>query len=309
MLSDAVFILGNVLLPVILIAVLGAVLQSFKPLDLKTLVSVSIYIFVPIYVFVRIFDSSIPFSEVARMAVVVMGSMAVVGIVLWGFLRGRGEPKSAASSAVVAAMFFNAGNLGIPVAELAFGEDGGRVQPLLMMFVGMSTFVIGYPLLARGQGKGWMSAIGAFLRLPYVYAILLAVLLRTLHVEIPAPVRSSLDRIAAGMIPVALFTLGAQVAQQARWPRWRLIAPVLVFKLLVMPIVAAFFVYCMGMWPFPGKVIILATTAPAAVNTLLIAIEADGDAELAADCVFWTTLISILTIPIALAIIRSILAM
>lgn len=305
MLSDILYILGQVLLPVISIAVLGAILHRFKPLDLKTLVAVSIYIFVPVYVFIRIFDSPVPALEVARMAFVIIGSMVTVGLMLWTFLRIRSEPLPTASSAVVAAMFFNAANLGIPVAELAFGEKGGRIQPLVMMFVGVSTFVIGYTLLARGQGKGWFAAVAAFLKLPYFYALLLAVAMRMLHVELPGAVRGSLERIADGMIPVVLFTLGAQIAQQARWPRWRLIAPVLIAKLLLMPLVATVFVYMMGMWPWPGQLLILATAAPSAVNTLLITIDVDGDAELAADCVFWTTLISILTLPIALAILRA----
>ncbi len=307
MFSDAAFILGNILLPIILIAVSGAALQFFKPLDLKTLVSVSIYIFIPVYVFVRIYDSVIPVSQVAWMAVVIVGSMVAIGVLLWGWFRFCGEPFTVGASAIVGAMFFNAANLGIPVAELAFPGEGGEVQPLVMMFVGVSTFIIGYIVLARGQGRGTFSAVVAFLRLPYFYAILLAVLLRTWQIDIPVPIRGSLDRIADGMIPMALLTLGAQVARHARWPRWRLILPVLIAKLVLMPLIAAGLVYGMGMWPTPGRILILATAAPSAVNTLLITIEVDGDADLAGDCVFWTTLVSVLTLPITLAIIRSVL--
>lgn len=306
MLSDILTIIGQVLLPVIFIAVLGAMLQRFKPLDLKTLVAVCIYIFVPAFVFLRVLDSSVSPAEVVRMGVVVLGSMAAVGVIMWVYFWWRSESLPTTSTALVAGMFFNAANLGIPVAELAFGERGGNVQPLIMMFVGMSTFIFGYTLLARGQGKGWMVAVGAFLRLPYVYAILLGVLMRSFDIELPTAIRGSLGRIADGMIPVALFTLGAQIAQQARWPKWRVIAPVLIAKLILMPLITAVFVFFMGMWPWPGQLLVLAAAAPSAVNTLLISIEVDGDAELAADCVFWTTLVCIFTLPVALAIIHAI---
>jgi hypothetical protein len=38
------------------------------------------------------------------------------------------------------------------------------------------------------------------------------------------------------------------------------------------------------------------------VNTLLLTLELKGDADLMSDCVFWTTLISSVTVTIALAV-------
>ena len=42
-----------------------------------------------------------------------------------------------------------------------------------------------------------------------------------------------------------------------------------------------------------------------AVNTLLITLELEGDAELAADCVFWTTVLSLFTVTIWLYVVES----
>jgi malate permease and related proteins len=60
----------------------------------------------------------------------------------------------------------------------------------------------------------------------------------------------------------------------------------------------------MGLWPWPGAMLIVASAGPSAVNTLLLAIEQDGDVELAADCVFWTTLVSSITVTLVLALVR-----
>jgi predicted permease len=100
-------------------------------------------------------------------------------------------------------------------------------------------------------------------------------------------------------------TLGAQLAQNARWPRWRVIVPLLLAKLLILPALMAGVVAIFGLWPWPGAMLIVASAAPTAVNTLLLTIEQKGDAELAADCVFWTTLLSAVSVTLVLAIVTA----
>ena len=119
----------------------------------------------------------------------------------------------------------------------------------------------------------------------------------------PAPVAYTLHTIADGLVPLALVTLGAQLAKQARWPRWRAVVPVMFLKLLVMPCVTGAVVVVFHLWPWPGAMLIVASAGPTAVNTLLLTIEQGGDVDLAADCVFWTTLLSAITVTLVLAIV------
>ena len=111
--------------------------------------------------------------------------------------------------------------------------------------------------------------------------------------------------VADGLVPLALVTLGAQLAQNARWPRWRVVTPLLVAKLLILPALMAGVVFGFGLWPWPGAMLITAAAAPTAINTLLLTLEQKGDAELAADCVFWTTLFSALTVTLVLALVKA----
>ena len=63
-----------------------------------------------------------------------------------------------------------------------------------------------------------------------------------------------------------------------------------------------------GSWldlrPWPAESLILTAGVPSAINTLLLVLELDGDADLIADCVFWTTLASSATVLALLAILR-----
>ena len=214
---------------------------------------------------------------------------------------------------VVGGLFYNAGNFGIPVSMLAYGEAGGQVQALVVMFVNTSIFFLGYGILAVAKGDGFGAVLGYF-KLPMIYALIAAFVVREAgwvhdsgldHTVWPIWIewlKKAVGFTAEGMVPIALMTLGAQLAKRPRWPKWKLIGPVMFLKLAAMPVATGAVVWALGLWPWPGAQIVLAASGPTAVNTLLLAIELDGDTETIADCVFWNTIACAVTVTITLMI-------
>ncbi|MCA9186250.1 MAG: AEC family transporter [Pirellulaceae bacterium] len=303
MIASAAHIFVSVLLPVLVIAGMGALIHRWQQFDLRSLVSINLYLFVPVFLFRAVSTSTMPWSEVGLIGVVVLTPMAVLGIVMTFVLRRFGYDHSAIASMVVGSLFFNAANFGIPVAILAFGEEGGRTQALIVMFMNLTVFLVGYTVLAIGQGRGARGALG-FFKLPFLYVVILAIIQRETAIRLPAWLDDCIRIIAQGLVPVALVTLGAQLSAQGRWPCWSRVGPVMIIKLMVLPAVTAVTVWLLGLWPQPGAQLILASAGPTAINTLLLAVEVEGDAETAAESVFWTTLGSALTVAIILAILR-----
>jgi len=302
MLESMQHILMSVLAPVLAIVAIGALVQRGRRMSVKTLVQLNLYLFVPAFLYVRISQSTLSWSHIGGVAATVLGMIVLLAAPVYLALRAGRAKGDTIAAVVVGGLFFNAGNFGIPVAELAFGKAGGEVQALVVLFMNTSIFLLGYVVLALAQGHGARSALGYF-KLPMIYAIVAAFAVRETGYAPPAWLTTALETIAAGMVPVALVTLGAQLITRARWPRWKLIVPVISLKLLVMPAATAGFVWLLGLWPWPGAQLILASAGPTAVNTLLLTIELDGDAETAADCVFWTTLCCSATVTVVLSLI------
>jgi predicted permease len=129
----------------------------------------------------------------------------------------------------------------------------------------------------------------------------------------PIAISKTSKYLADGLVPIALVTLGAQLASNPRWPRWKPIGLVLILRLLLSPLQMAALLFLLhktgyhqvDLWPWPAELLILTASVPTAVNTLLLTLEIGGDAELAADCVFWTTIVSCLTITAWLVILRT----
>ncbi|MGB7158466.1 MAG: AEC family transporter, partial [Tepidisphaeraceae bacterium] len=87
---------------------------------------------------------------------------------------------------------------------------------------------------------------------------------------------------------------------------------VLVLRLLFGPVQMALLLWgfhllgwrAVDLWPWPAELLILTAAVPTAVTTMLLTLELEGDTDLAADCVFWTTIVSCVTIPMWLVVLR-----
>jgi predicted permease len=303
----------QVILPILVIIGLGALIQRFFPLHLPTLSKINIYLLVPIFLFVRVYTADLSWGQMGGIVLAVIIPLVILGPPLLGVMRQAKVQPDTIAAILVGGLIFNAGNFGIPVAELHYGQAGGQVQALVAMTSNLCIWCLAYIVIAIAQGKGgWSAAVGYF-KLPMFYVLILAFGLRLLReqgVTMPTwaapaikPIWTSMEMVALAVIPMALITLGAQLAQQARWPNWRIIGPIMLLKLIAVPAVTAVVVWMMGLWPWPGAMIIVAASAPTAVNILLLTIELEGDAHTAADSVFWTTLFSAITVTICMAIV------
>jgi malate permease and related proteins len=214
-------------------------------------------------------------------------------------------------------MFYNSANYGIPLAELAYprqtGHDGGAVQAFVVMTQNLLVFTVGLGIAASMKSGFAWGVFARVLRLPMIPALACGLAAKwwlgqdPTH-QLPAILAKPAQYAAAALVPLALATLGAQLAQSPRWPQWRPVGIVLFLRLVFGPIQMAAMLYLLHRtgWPpvdlwgndgWPAQLLILTAAVPTAVNTLLMTLELDGDARLAADCVFWTTVVSVFTIP------------
>jgi predicted permease len=200
---------------------------------------------------------------------------------------------------LVTTCVFNAGNFGIPVAERTFGTNGAAVEAVVVLMSNFSLWGIGYALMSARTSSG-LSWLKQYFSLPMPYAFLLAMFLKLTGIQVPEPIWSPISWCANAVIPVALLTLGIQLAKQARLPSLKFISVVVTGKLLLMPIIAALVCWLFGYWPWPAGQMILAAASPSAVNAVLLAIDQKADVERTTDAVFWTTAVSSITVPIVI---------
>jgi predicted permease len=329
----------------------GALLRWRFQIDLGTLSKINIYLLAPAFVFDKVANSSLSWEEMGGVVTISVMQVATLGLFIWGIGWALRVKRQTLAAVAMAVMFYNSGNYGLPLAELAYpqhvmvgsgaGEVGGKDSTLsaplpppnspplakdggaVQAFVMLTQNVLGYTLgliiagFAHHEPVSPLRNLWRVLRLPVLPMLCIALGARwwlqsdPSH-TLPLAITKPASYLSAALVPIALATLGAQLASNPRWPRWKPVSLVLVLRLLLGPVQMAALLYgfhllgwnAVDLWPWPAELLILTAAVPTAVTTMLLTLELEGDTDLAADCVFWTTVCSCVTIPIWLALLR-----
>jgi hypothetical protein len=307
--SPALFlqILTDVCAPIFMIVGCGWLLDRKFALNLESLVKINIYLLVPAFVFARLMGAPMSGREAGR---IMLCAFAV--IVLCGFaaliaskaLRMTGGWRK---SLMLAAMFGNCGNFGLPLVTLAFGKEAAAVQVYVLVVMNVSTFTFGLFLANNGaEAVSHRRALLSTLRQPAIYAVTAAALCKALGWQ-PMHITAlwqPLDMLADALVGFALLTLGVQLSQTRPAPLHAPLLSALTIRLLVAPLLAWGLTHVMRFPPAIAAVLILTAGAPTAVNTALLAHEFGGNTAFATASVYYSTLASLLTASVCLAVLR-----
>src|SRR5690625_676751 len=193
---------------------IGFFLQRKFDLNLQTLARLNIYFLVPGFIFVKLYSTEISahlFGSVLFFFILYVILLFIIASFV-GKLIGLDKGKK--TTFVNSAMFFNSGNYGVPVNDLVFRSDPFAMSIQVIMLTLQNIFLFSYGIFSLQSIKiGKLKAALGYFKMPVLYAMLSGVLLNYFSVPIPSFIWIPANYIADAMISLALFTLGAQVAQ------------------------------------------------------------------------------------------------
>ncbi len=295
------FIAVNVILPIFIVMSLGYLLSKYFTIDLPSLSKLNFYVFIPVFMFYSLLifkpgDREIAMTVLFNILLAVFTFLAMYGITRWL----KFEPNLAAAS-TLAVMIFNSANYGIPVVELAYRGEGVAIQVITITAMNILTYTLG--ILISGGWSEWRRGAVTILKLPILYALALAWILRAINFDMPDYFMTPLKWVADGMMPIALLTLGAQLGHGGisfRHPKelWITIGA----RLLLAPVIAYLLITVMSFHGLLARVLFVSSAFPTAVATVLFGIEYDKEPTFAADVVFITTLLSAVTVTGAISL-------
>lgn len=292
------------MLPIFLLVALGFLVQRRLGFDIPSLTRLNFWIFVPAFLFVHFTESALSGEQMLSVALHFAVFFPVLALGVWvlcGQLKTRDSMRRALTSSVI---FYNSGNYGVPVAQLAFGAAGASVQAVVIVLQNLTNFSIGLGLHAGAQGMSRREQWQEVLKLPFIYTFAAALLVRTCHLPVPAPLSSALHFVADGLVPVALVTLGAQMANLKSYRFTKALGLTLFLRLLCAPILGFAVVKLLGIEGQVGRLLILSTSFPTAVNSALLAIEYNNEPDYAAAAVFYSTMASAVTVSFVIYLLK-----
>ena len=172
--STLLEILVHDILPVFIAIGLGYSFARRNHAELRTATRLTFYVLSPCLVFVSLVESNIDGGETAQIFLLVLLMVLVMGALAWVTGRAMRLTSQQLIGFLLAAMFVNAGNYGLGVTRLAFGDEAEARAVIYFVSSSILIYTLG-TLIASGFKGGWRGAIKHLLMLPQVYALLAVV--------------------------------------------------------------------------------------------------------------------------------------
>lgn len=202
---------------------------------------------------------------------------------------------------ILAAGFPNTTYLGLPVLEQTFGSWARSVVIQLDVFaVSPLLFTLGIAMVRHygTDNSASRQPLWSFLNAPPFWAAAIAVLLNINSFAAPLWLLGTLKLMSGAVIPLMLFSLGLALNWQAvRIKSIPYIAPVIVIKMILMPLFAIFLV---GYLTLPNQykaAAVLDLAMPSMVIGIVLCDRYQLDSSLYAMAVTVTTALSLLALP------------
>lgn len=287
----------EVILPVLLIAGVGALVGRIFKIDQAGLNKLQLYVLVPTLAYSSLMKMAIPPGAILHLGAVYFAVSAVVGVL--AYLAGTGLPWRERGPIVASTVIGNNGNFGLPIALLALGQPGLDNAIVIFIFSLIIMWTLGPAVL--GSHAGVVPVLKAIGRLPTIWAVLLAGGMRTLGLRFPTGVMTAVDMIADASVPMVLLGLGIQLGTMGTIRLTRPVLTAAILRIVAVPLVAWGLGAAMGLHGVPLQSLVLACAMPTAVNVLMIAWEYGADAEAAASAVALSTFASVATLTLVVS--------
>jgi hypothetical protein len=282
----------EIVAPVFLLALAGFVWRrGGLPFDVPFVSRLSMQVSVPALLFAVLSRIEIDPVVFRDLALASLGLYAAIGLASAAVVAGAGLDRRAYLAPLI---FGNTGNVGLPVALFAFGEQGLAYAMVVFAVMAVLSFTVGV-WMTTGRGSP-----AEALKQPIVYGAALGALFAVQGWPVPTLIHQSLSLAGQMAIPMMLMTLGVAVAQlDVRDVGRALTISLAKIGLCAVAGVGAAAVF--GLDRVAGGALILQAIMPVAVTNYLLAARYDADPEAVAGLVVVSTLVCVAAIPAALA--------
>ena len=248
-----------------------------------------------------------PFDPQTARSIAIFATVGAIFMALSILIGALVFRKGEAGSRTVqrfAAVFSNCGFMGIPLAGAVCGEMGTLYASIFVVIFNLFQWTYGFAMMSGEK----LSLRKVFIN-PCVLGLMAGLPVFLLSVSIPAPIENAVSMIAALNSPLAMIIIGTHLAKadlistlkDTRCYFSALLRLVLL-PAVIMPMIIAL------PWLDQHQTVTLAVMfgAPVAASCALFATKFKRDSGLASRMVAMSTLFSIATLPVLVAIVKTV---
>ena len=288
-------IFANNLLPILLLSGAGFALGRVLNLDSRPLGRVIFYILSPVLIFNLLTSSKLVVGTIVLLmgySASVMGLTAGIAYVLGRFFHLE---RPLLTVVVLTSLFSNNGNYGLPLISFAFGQEVLAYASIYFVTNSVMLYTVGVLIASLGHLRLKEALLG-LLKVPAIYAVILAVIFIRTGWVLPVPIQRTVTLAAGGAVPAMIILLGLEL-QKVEWTHnVRALSIPVICRLLIGPVIGLLLAALFGLNDNSRKAGITQAGMPSAVMTTILANEYKLDTSLVTAIVFVSTILSPLTL-------------
>ncbi len=282
----------GIILPVFGIIMLGFVYARREKPDMTWVNRINVNLLAPALIFTALASKDFDLASNAKLILGAIGVVVGSGLLAWPFARLlHADPRTF----VPPMMFNNCGNMGLPIAALAFGPVGLSAMVAIFTMSNLLHFTVGVHIVNRD------AAFWPVFRNPMVVATFAGFAFALLHPPAPEWLMLAIKITGDAMIPLMLISLGVRMATVS-WGGWNLG----VIGALVCPLtgiaMAALLTPLLGLDPVQSGLLILFGCLPPAVLNFMVAEQYNQEPSKVASIVLIGNAASIIFVPLGLSL-------
>ena len=293
------------ILAIILMILIGYAAKRIgllKSEDSIPLNKIVINITIPALIFLAMYGADLSnISVLIPITLICIVTGSLCGLIIYLLSRAKGYSKKTKWTLVGTSTLFNSGFLGYPIVLGVFGANGLVKAVFYDMGSTILFLCLGIFFILLFGGK-YTSIIKRTLLFPPLWAIILGIIANIMHFDLGFLPLNVLKYLSGAAIPVIMISLGLSLEVGGLKNYLGAASFVSMIRLIISPIIAFSLVYFFGLSGLGGTVTVVEAGMPSAMLSLVLAASYDLDINAAAACIFMSTVISMITLPILIYI-------
>lgn len=254
---------------------------------------INIDIFIPAVVFGAMAGKSFDVQAYAPLALGAFLLLSLCGLLAWGGARLAGVQ---AKTLIPPMMFNNSGNVGLPLAVLAWGDAAMPAAVIMFVVENIYHFTVGARMLDP------KARVLMLWRMPVVFASFAGLAVALLKVPLWGPLLTGIKMLGDISIPLMLFALGVRMTEVS-FKEWKLAGATAVLRPLAGMLLAWGLVQAIGLTGRDAAMLIVFGALPPAVLNFMFAERYQQEPQRVASIVLIGNLAALFFLPLALALV------
>jgi len=264
-----------------------------------------LHILVPALAFYSLVTSTVDFAVAGRLVLAALLFPFVEMALFLPLFKLLKWDQNRSRAMLLASIFTNAGNYGLPVCLFAFGQEGMDLGVVFMVSQTLLMYSLGVFIAASSQMTPG-TALKQVAKMPAVYAALGGVAVRLSGIQTPTLIIRPVGLLAQAAVPVFLLLLGNQlIGSTVGKESWKVPSIAVFLRLVAAPIIALLLGKAVGLSGLPWKVLVLQAAMSTPVNATVLAQEFDAEPIAVSRVTAASTVASVLTLTLWIMVLRA----